>query len=556
MLSTGLKHANRYRKIATVLARHGFGYVLHEVGLFHVLSLPKRLSTNPKDPNYRLIGERICNVLEELGPTFIKLGQMISTRKDLFPPFIVEELEKLQDDVPSFEYKQVKKIVEEEMQCPIEEAFNNFHPEPLAAASIGQVHQAELHDGTMVAVKVARPHIKEIIEKDLDILHDLTRLLSQRFQWARYYRLEEIADEFSDAIRNEADYTLELRNTEKMHINMQKFNYIEIPEVFREYSTRKMITMSYIQGDKLSKWEENHDGHSPYLARELADAFLHQILIDGFFHSDPHPGNFLITGKNKLCLLDFGQIGRLNRTMRNEFITYVISMTKRDPEEVARTIYNMADVPDDVDFEEFIEEVDFLLDKYYQRPFQEVRVGEAINDIFSASHRYNILIYKEYTLLAKAVITIESILAKLDPSLSIVEIAEPYGRLLARERLNPKKWSKKWWREAQKQGDTLLKLPESMRAALDKVNSEELSIGVRAPKINIFLNKLDRISNRISFSVTVLAFAIIMVGLIIGSTFGDSSSILVQLPVIEISFIVSFFMFLLLIFSIFRSGRF
>ncbi|SDI27839.1 ABC1 kinase family protein [Natribacillus halophilus] len=556
MLSTGLKHANRYRKIVTVLARHGFGYILNEVGLFHVLSLPKRLSTNPKDPNYRLIGERIRNAMEELGPTFIKLGQMISTRKDLFPDYIVDEMVKLQDDVPPFDYAQVEGIVEQELQVPISEAFTTFRQEPLAAASIGQVHQAELPDGTSVAVKIARPHIKETIEKDLDILHDLTRLLSQRFHWAQYYRLEEVADEFAEAIRNEADYTLELRNTEKMHENMKKFTRIEIPEVFPRYSSRKMITMSFVDGQKFSEWKDMNGSYHPKFARELADAFLHQVLIDGFFHSDPHPGNLLLTGEDRLCLLDFGQVGRLNRSMRNDFINYVIAMTKREPEEVARMVYNMADVPQSVDAEEFEEEVEFLLDKYYQRPFEEVQIGEAINDIFSASQRFNIRIYKEYTLLAKAVIIIESIISQLDPDLSIVEIAEPYGRLLARERLHPKTWSTKWLKEAKRQRDTLLVLPHSLRGALDKINDDELSFNVRMPKINIFLNKLDRISNRISFSLTLLAFSIIMVGLIVGATFGDSSSFLVQLPVIEISFIISFFMFLLLIYSILRSGRF
>lgn len=556
MLSTGLKHANRYRRIVTVLARHGFGYILQEVGLFHVLSLPKRLSTNPKDPNYRLIGERIRNVMEELGPTFIKLGQMISTRQDLFPYYIVDEMQKLQDDVPSFEYSEVKKVVEQELQAPIHEAFASFSEEPLAAASIGQVHKAQLPDGTTVAVKVSRPNIKATIEKDLDILHDLTRLLSQRFYWARHYRLEDVADEFADAIRNEVDYTLELRNTEKMYVNMRKFDRVSIPNVYPLYSTGKMITMSFIDGVKYKHWRDEQGGNHPKLARELADAFLHQVLMDGFFHSDPHPGNLLLTAEDQACLLDFGQVGRLNRSMRNDFINYVIAMTKGDPEEVARMVYNLADVPEDVDSEEFADEVEHLLDKYYQRPFEEVRIGEAINDIFAASQRFQIRIYKEYTLLAKAVITIESIISDLDPELSIVEIAEPYGKLLARERINPKTWSKYWLKEAKQQRDTLLVLPHSLKTALNKVNDDELSIGIRVPKLNIFLNKLDRISNRISFSLTLLAFSIIMVGLIVGSTFGDSSSFLVQLPVIEISFIISFFMFCLIIFSIFRSGRF
>ncbi|GAK11178.1 AarF/ABC1/UbiB kinase family protein [Geomicrobium sp. JCM 19039] len=556
MLSNGLKHANRYRKIVTILARHGFGYVLKEVGLFHVLSLPKRMATNRNDPNYRLIGERLRNALEELGPTFIKLGQMVSTRQDLFPKHIVDELVELQDNVTAFKYSEVKAIVEEELNMPIEKAYKSFDELPIAAASIGQVHKAELDDGTIVAVKVARPNIKETIEKDLDILHDIARLFTQRFRWAEYYRLEEIADEFAEAIRNEVDYTLEIRNTEKMRMNMKKFSLIQVPEIYEPLCTRKMITMSFIDGDSLHDWEPPNEDIRQQFARELADAFLQQVLIDGFFHSDPHPGNFIVTRDEKICMLDYGQIGRLNKSMRNQFVDYVISLTRGDPDDVARSVYTMADVPDTVDPEEFSEEVEYLLDKYYEQPFEEVKIGEAINDIFSASHRYNIRIYKEYTLLAKAFITVESILSRLDPNLSIVEIAEPYGRDLARERLNPKNWSKDIYRQAKSQSKTLFALPTSLKRAIDRVGNDELSVQLRLPKLNLFFRKLDRISNRISFSLTLLAFSIIMVGLIIGSTFGEQGSILVQLPVIQISFIVSFLMFVLILFSILKSGRF
>ncbi|EZH67571.1 hypothetical protein DH09_06470 [Bacillaceae bacterium JMAK1] len=556
MLSNGLKHANRYRKIVTVLARHGFGYVLKEVGLFHVLSLPKRLATNPSDPNYRLIGERIRNALEELGPTFIKLGQMISTREDLFPNYIVDELVELQDNVPPFKFSELKNIVEEELNMPLHKAYQSFDETPIAAASIGQVHRATLFDGSVVAVKVARPNIKETIEKDLDILHDLAKLFTQRFRWAEYYRLEEIADEFAEAIRNEADYTIEVRNTEKMRANMANFSLITVPSIYEKYSTRKMITMEFIDGVSLHDWQPEDEEQGNRYARELADAFLHQVLIDGLFHSDPHPGNFSITKDDHICMFDFGQVGRLNKTMRNQFISYVIAMTKGDIRDVTDTIYAMADVPDTVDHEEFGEEVEFLLDKYYEQSFEDIKIGEAIRDIFSASHRYNIRIYKEYTLLAKAVITIESILMRLDPNLSIVEIAEPYGRQLARDRLNPKSWTKELYRDAKKQSKTILALPDSVKKAVDRIGDDDLSLEVRMPKINLFFRKLDRISNRISFSITLLAFSIIMVGLIIGSSFGDQNSFLVQLPVIEISFVVSFFMFLLILFSILKSGRF
>ncbi|MGY4690062.1 ABC1 kinase family protein [Salibacterium sp. K-3] len=556
-LTRGLKHANRYRKIAATLARHGFGYILQEVGLFHILSLPKRMASNPDDFNMHSIGQRIRNVLEELGPTFIKLGQMISTREDIFPPSIIEELQKLQDEVSPFPFEQAREIIQNDLGRNLEDIFAVFSEEPIAAASIGQVYKAELYDGSDVAVKVSRPHIKETIEKDIEILRDLARLFNQRFQWARYYRLQDVIEEYVDAIRDEVDYYVEARNTEKMRTNMENFPSLEIPEVFESFSSRRVLTISFLDGTKISELEQtDKQFNKKELARSMTDAFFHQVMVDGFFHSDPHPGNVVFTGYETAGLIDFGQIGRLNKEMRRQFINYIIAMTRKKPDQVADAIYEMADIPDTIDHDQFAEDVYYLLSKYYEKSFQDIRFGEAINDIFATSHRYEIQIYKEYTMLAKALITFEGIIEHLDPDLSIVEIAEPYGKKLAMEQFNPKNIAKDWWKEGLRQRDYMLGIPKELRDALSKLNNSHVGIEMKVPKINIFLNKLDRISNRLSFSIILLAFSIIMVGLIIGSTFGDSSSPLVTLPVIEISFIISFFMFLWLIYAIFKSGRF
>ncbi|PSL50547.1 2-octaprenylphenol hydroxylase [Salsuginibacillus halophilus] len=556
-ITKGFRHANHYRKIATVLARHGFGYILKEVGLFHVLSLPKRIATDPTEFDNRSVGTRIRNAMEELGPTFIKLGQMISTRKDVFPPSIVREIEKLQDDVAPFSFEKAKAMIEEDLESPLEKLFSRFDEEPLAAASIGQVHYAELHDGTKAAVKIARPNIKEIIEKDIEVLRDLARLLTQRFHWAQYYKLEGMVEEFAEAIRAEADYDTEWRNTDKLQKNMEKFRNIHVPDVYETYSSRRILTMEMVEGEKFSSLHKlDFNLNRKKLARSLADAFLHQVLIDGFFHSDPHPGNIFITGPEEAAFIDCGQIGRLNQEMQRQFVDYVIALTRRDPEAIAKAIYNMAEIPKDMDEDRFADDVEHLLFKYYNRPFKEIRLGEAINDIFSTAHRYQIFIYKEYTLLAKAIITMESVCAQLDPELSIVEVAEPYGKELAKQRLKPQFWMSEIQEELKAQQQVMRDIPTEFRDALKRLNESHVGVEMKIPKIDIFLNKLDRISNRISFSITLLAFSIIMVGLIIGSSFGAPSSFLVNLPVIEISFVVAFFMFLWLFFAIFKSGRF
>ncbi|WP_018922300.1 ABC1 kinase family protein [Salsuginibacillus kocurii] len=523
------------------------------------MSLPKRLATNPGEFDSRSIGVRLRKVMEELGPTFIKLGQMVSTRQDVFPPSIIREIEKLQDDVAPFPYEDAKKQVEEDLDGPVDELFAEFSIEPMAAASIGQVHKAKLKDGTPVAVKVARPNIKEVIEKDLDIIQDLARLLTQRFSWAKYYRLEGIVEEFASAIREESNYTQERYNTGKMKKNMEVFPAVHIPNVYEELSSRRVLTMELIEGKKMSAFlneEVTAEVDQSKLARTLADSFLHQVLFNGFFHSDPHPGNLYILGKNQVAYIDCGQVGRLNRKMRNQFVDYVIALTKRDPLLVTKAIFEMAYIPKNIDMERFEDDVEYLLDKYYDQPFERVRLGEAINDIFSTAHRYQIFIYQEYTMLAKAIITLEGVCEHLDPHLSIAQAAEPFGRQLAIERYRPRAWFSDFKDEVKEQEETFRSIPKELQGALKRLNESHVGVEMMIPKMGLFLNKLDRISNRISFSITLLSFSIIMVGLIIGSTFGDSSSILVQLPVIEISFIIAFFMFLGLFFAIFKNGRF
>lgn len=556
-ITKSIRHANRYRKIATTLAKHGFGYILQEVGLFHILSLPKRIMSDPNDWNTQSIGVRLRLVVEELGPAFIKLGQLVSTRKDIFPPSVVDELAKLQDHVPPFPYETAKSVIEHDLHEPLGNIYSYFDETPIAAASIGQVHKAVLHDGREVVVKISRPHIKEIIEQDIDILRDLARLLTQRFQWAQFYQLQDIVEEYVAAIRDEFDYFTEARNVEKMARTLQHFESVQVPEVYETWSSRRVLTIEFIDGYKLSELEYSTvEFDKKKLAHHLVDSFLHQVLRTGFFHSDPHPGNLLFKEGNVVAYIDFGQVGRLSKSMRRQFINYVIAMTRRNTRDVAAAIYEMADFPEDMETEIFEEDVEYLLSKYYDTPFKEIEIGAAINDVFSTSHRYGISIHKEFTMLAKAIITIESIATELDPDLSIVEIAEPYGRMLVKERLNPRDRIEDVFREGKEQFGYLRELPKEIRSALKKINDDELGVDIRMPRINILMNKLDRIGNRLSFSVILLAFSIVMVGLIVGSTFGDNNSILVQLPVIEISFIVSFFLFIWLLYAIFRSGRF
>lgn len=295
MLTGRLRRLNRYREIASSFVKYGFGYVLEEVGLFHVLSLKDRIATDVKNGNAKETGYRIRCMLEELGPAFIKLGQLFSIRSDMLPEEIVKELELLQDQVPPVPVAEIKNKLHHEFGRPVEEVFTYFNEDYVAAASIGQVHEAVLSTGETVMVKVQRPGIKQTVFTDLDILRDIARLIEQRYDWARYYNITDMVEELSESIRRELDYTEEARNTDMVQMQFEDFESIKVPVIFPEYSTPQILTMEKVQGIKLNELKtiviENKEKQR--IADLLVSAFITQILKEGFFHGDPHPGNIL-----------------------------------------------------------------------------------------------------------------------------------------------------------------------------------------------------------------------------------------------------------------------
>ncbi len=556
MFRRRFRHMNRYREIAVILSKNGFGYILDDIGLFHMLSLPKRVAADFKKPEHSSIGPKLRKTLEELGPTFIKLGQILSTRRDIFPVPIIKELEKLQDDVNPFPFEESKAIIEEQLEAPLDSLFDDFGEEPAASASIGQVHLALLKDGTKVAVKVRRPDIVRQVGVDLSIMKELGRLLEQQFDWARYYRVRDIIDEFSRSIKDELDYTLEAHHTEKVANQFKDNENIVIPSIYWDYSTEAVLVQEFIKGEKLGTVEGLSDEKREALADSLVNCFFEQIFIHGFFHADPHPGNVFYLPEGKLALIDFGQVGRLTKTMRYQFSSLVIAMLKQDPEAIMETFMDMSLVDSDVDENRLRSDIELLNQKYFDMKLSEISIGDAVNDLFMAAQRNNIIIPVEYTILGKAVLTVESLAEELNPDLSILKLAEPYGKRLVKERYNPRRVGEQVWDDLKEWGELLQTLPKQTRDLLSKTNKDKLRINISLPETQQLLFKLDRISNRISFSITLLAFSIIVVGLIIGSTFGNSSSILTEVPAIEIGFVISFLMFLWLIYSILKSGKF
>ncbi len=552
-----IRHTRRYREIAMALMRHGFGYMVEEIGLFHVLSLPRRMITR-KAPETKTVGERIRLVLEELGPAFIKLGQLLSTRSDLFPDSVIRELIKLQDQVPPFPAHEARRIIEAELSMSIGDIFSSFEDVPVAAASIGQVHLAKLHSGEAVAIKVQRPGIHPVIERDMEIVKGLIAIAEKRWTWVAEYQIPQMIEEFSKSMKAELDYSHEGRNTEKIARQFLHSADIHIPRIYWQHTSSHVLTMEYVQGVKLNRHEDivAHGHDLKAIAERFVHAMLHQMFIEGLFHADPHPGNLLVLDDGRLAFLDFGMVGRLSSDMKEHLSDLIISLMRQRTDGIIRAIAGLGVVPDRTDMTRLKRDLDRLRAQYYDIPFTDISLGQSLHDLFAVAQRHRITLPPDLIMLAKALITMEGVVEELDPTLSILDMAEPFGRKLLLEKYSPRRVRKKLLGGASDFLQALTDLPKQANQLARILSSGKVKVEVELPDLEYTLHKFDQISNRLSFSIVLLAFSIIMVGLIVGSSLSRKPTLLWDVPAIEIGFIVAAFMFLWLLYAIFKSGRF
>lgn len=512
----------------------------------------------PPERERKTTGERIRLFLEELGPTFVKLGQFASTRSDILPDSIISELKKLQDNVASFPYNDVQEIIENELGVTLDTHFKFFHETPIAAASIGQVHEAILRSGERVAVKIQRPSIQSTIKTDLEILQDLAVLAEMRLEIAARYRVKEIIKEFSKSLMKELDYKQEGRNAERIKKAFQDNSNIHVPSIYWEYTTDKVLTMEYVEGIKLDDVQALRDNgiDCKVIAERFVQAMFQQIFKEGFFHGDPHPGNIRALPGEKLIFMDFGMVGHLTPEMKEHLASFVIALMRQQTDDIIKAISEMGMVPENVDMRELHNDMEHLRVKYYDVPLSEVHLGEAIQDLFSVSYEHHIYLPSELTLLGKTMLTIEGIVENLHPELSIVKMAEPFGRELLKEKYHPKKIASDMYQSFVEYKELISDLPFSIKQLKSIIKKGKIRMEITSPELERSLKKLDRISNRLSFSIVLLAFSIFMAGLIIGSALVRQSTLLWDIPVIEIGFVVATVMFLWILYAILKSGRF
>jgi ubiquinone biosynthesis protein len=559
-LQTRVNYINRYREIAKQISKSGFGYIIEEIGLDKVISLPRRLLLRQgnKEVLEKTYAERIRLFIESMGTTFIKLGQIASTRGDLLPPELIKELEKLQSHVAPFPAEVARSTIEESLGASIDEIFMIFDDEPVGSASIGQVHRAILQSGEDVAVKVQRPNIEGTVRTDLEILRHLANLLEANLEWAKNYQVTDMIDEFSFALLNELDYTIEARNVERIGKTHANDPNVKIPNIFWDYTTKNVMVMDFIKGIPVNHFdtldELNIDRSK--LAETLAKAIFKQIFEDGYFHGDPHPGNVSVLEDGTLVFLDFGMIGRLTSDLKTNFGSLLISLMKKDASGVVKAIVKMGVVPADVSMKQLNREAEIMRDKYYEVPLSKLNFSGAVNDLFIISNKYKIRLPQDFTILAKTLLTLEGVVSKLDPDFSIMDVAEPFGKSLLFDRYNPKNVIENQIDDAQQIALELRDVTANVHQFSKGLKNSNLPIEIDLKGRTQFSKHLDRVINRLSFSIVLLAFSIIMVGLIVGSALLGEGSIIFRIPIIEIAAIFAAGMFIWLMWSIVKSGRF
>jgi len=502
--ATRTGNLRRFSQIGRVLVRHGFGFVFdvrrerrEKKGLQEFLA-----------PNF---GVRLRRTLDDLGPTFVKFGQLLSTRSDILPDSVLAELQKLQDTVRPMPAGAAQAIVERELGAPVEEVFTQFDPEPLGSASIGQVHRAVLLDGEVVAVKVQRPEAPGRVESDLELMREFADFLDRRFGRRIFVDVRGLVAEFETVIRRELDYTAEAENARRFAVNFAGTPVV-IPRVHLEYSTRRVLTLQNIEGTRF------HDIQplllSPSERRRVAsmgaDAIFKMAFEDGFFHGDPHPGNLILTPKGDLALLDFGMVGYMSRGDIEALSRLFIAVIQRDAAAALRGLESLGvryatEVRGDLerDLREFF-------NKYSGLSVGEVTLGQALSELISLARRYRLRVPPVFPLLTKALVTAEGLARAIDPTINVYEVAQPYARRLLTERLKPEAVLEATRELAFEYAGYVEDYPEQIRILLAELADGEIEVQLEHGGLDELLGKVDVLANR-------LVFALVTGALLLGS---------------------------------------
>ncbi|HET8607812.1 MAG TPA: AarF/UbiB family protein [Gaiellaceae bacterium] len=549
------RNLGRLSEIAQVAVRHGFGYLFERHRLTDLIPFRETVELPSANGSGSARGQHLREMLDELGPTFVKFGQLLSTRPDVVPPDIIVELRGLQDDVRPFPLEDVRRVVAEELGQPIERLFVEFDERPLAAASIGQVHRAQLPNGRRVAVKVQRPDAPRQIEADLALLLQAARLGKERVRAFDFIDAEQLVDEFARSIRQELDYRLEGRNAEAFHRNFAGHPHVRIPRVYWSYTRARVLTLEFLEGEQLAdldlaSWSLEERRRLAYL---VAEGWMTMIFRHGFFHGDPHPANILVLGRDQVGLVDFGLTGKLTDDDMSKLTRLFIDAASENVDALPKRLSDLGvRYPKELE-DQFLAELRELFYRYYGARLSEIDPLQVIREAFALIYRMNLHLPTRFVMLDKAIATLGSVGVELYPDFNVFEIAKPYARSLMLERFTPRRVAVRGRKEAWRLASMAAEVPYQLHDILEELRDGEIEVGFVHKGLDEFLARMNVAFNR-------LVVALVVTGGLIGSSligiFAKTGPMVLGINVLSlVGFILSFLLGCWLLWGVLRSGR-
>lgn len=482
-INRNIRSIRRYRQILGILIKYGFGQVIEQLNIDYYLELGRRivtLGTTAKEVERLSIPQRLRLAMEELGPTFVKLGQILSTRPDLIPHEYAEEFRKLQDKVPRFDDNAVHLQIFKEFGATSDDIFAEFSDQPIAAASIGQVHRARLKTGEDVVLKIQRPDIENTIETDLDILMGLAYLIENHLSEQLIADPTAIVREFRRVVRRELDYTREGRTIDRFASNFINDDTILIPQVFWEFTGKTILTMSYMDGIKINDYSQLVEaGYDlKILASNGADTFLKQVLVHGLFHGDPHPGNILVSPGNVITMLDYGMVGHLDETLKFQLIDLILAIVSRDVNRIINQLLYSGDITDDTDRKQLKRDMSDFMDDYYEISLQRIDSGKLVAEFIEILQRHRIKFSADLILLAKALVSMEGLGKQLDPEFNIADNLRPFIEQVLHERLSVGNFKREAEAISHAYFSLMRSLPNDLKEFINRINRNNFKINL------------------------------------------------------------------------------
>jgi ubiquinone biosynthesis protein len=554
MAQTATRNLGRLSEIAQVAVRHGFGYWFDTHRLTDLF--PRRSARDEVDGQPSQRGQHLREMLDELGPTFVKFGQLLSTRPDVLPPDIINELRGLQDDVRPFPIADVEKVIEEDLGLTIGQLFAEFDEKPIAAASIGQVHRATLPNGKQVAVKVQRPGAPRQIEADVALLYQAAKIAKERVRALDFIDAHQLVDEFARSIRQELDYRLEARNADTFHRNFAGHPHVRVPRVFWTYTRSRVLTLEWIDGIQVADIDPEHwsleDRRA--IAYLMTETWMTMIFRHGFFHGDPHPANVLVLGNgDQIGLVDFGAVGKLTDDDISKLTRIFIDAAAENIEVLPRRLAELGVRYPKEREEEFLAELREMYYRYYGASLAEIDPLQVIREAFQLIYSMNLRLPTRFLLLDKAIATLGSVGVDLYPEFNVFEVARPYARGLMLERFTPQRMANRARKESLRLGAMALELPYQIHDVLEEFRDGQIEIGFVHKGLDDLLNRMDVVFNR-------LVIAMVVAGGLIGSSligiFAKTGPHVLGINIISvIGFAFSGLLGLWLLWGVVRSGR-